>query len=134
LSKDIHVYQGKGVILQIGSKNAWIADQVVTIDSPPVIQQNRTFVPIRFISEAFGATVTYRPNTQPPSVLIQRNKQQIELFIGSKSARIDGKSYTLEVAPFIQQSRMMVPLRFLADVWKMETNWEATESVIAILF
>jgi hypothetical protein len=134
LTKAINIYQGKGVILQIGSKTAWIADQKVTIDAPPVIQQNRTFVPIRFISEAFGATVTYRPNTHPPSVKIQRNNQQIELFTGSKSAKIDGKSYTLEVTPFIQQNRMMVPLRFLADVWRMETNWEASESVIAILF
>lgn len=134
LTKIINIYLGKGVILQIGSKNAWIPDKTITIDAPPVISQNRTFVPIRFIAEAFGATVTYRPNTKPPSVLIQRNNQQIVFFTGSKSAKIDGKPYPLEVAPFIQQNRTMVPLRFLADIWKMETNWEATESVIAILF
>lgn len=134
LKKSVHVYQGKGVILQIGSKYAWMPDKTITIDAPPLISQNRTFVPIRVVAEAFGATVTYRPQTKPPSVLIQRNKQTIELFVGNRTALVENNSIDLVAAPFIHQNRMMVPIRFLADVWNMETQWEATERVVAILF
>jgi len=132
--KTVHVYQGKGIILQIGSKYAWTPDKTITIDAPPMISQNRTFIPIRVVAEAFGAIVTYRPQTKPPSVLIQRNKQTIEFFVGNQTALVDKKTVTLDAPPFIHQNRIMVPLRFLADVWKMKSQWEAVEMVIAILF
>ena len=38
----------------------------VKIDAPPVIIDDSTFVPLRFIAEAFGAEVRYKePKTQP---------------------------------------------------------------------
>jgi len=133
-NRTIHVVQGNGIILQIGSKKVWFPDRQVETDTPPIISRNRTFVPLRLVSEAFGATVTYRSTTKPPSVLITRNKQRIELFIGSKTALVDNQSYPLPEAPFIQENRMMVPLKFLADIWKMETIWEAVDSIVTLLF
>ncbi|MCE5223020.1 hypothetical protein LLG10_02365 [bacterium] len=29
---------------------------------------------------------------------------------------------------------MMVPIRFLADIWQMQIQWESSDQVIAILF
>jgi hypothetical protein len=133
-TKTLHIYQGKGVVMQIKSSVAWINDQTVKIDAPPLLRNSRTYVPIRFISEAFGAKVTYQPKTKPPSVLIQRNHQTIELTTGSTKATVNGKSYTLDAPPFIDQNRMMVPIRFLADIWNMQTRWESSDQVVAILF
>lgn len=38
--------------------------KVVTLDVPATIEGNRTFVPLRFLSEALGETVTWFPETQ----------------------------------------------------------------------
>lgn len=51
--------QGKGIALRIGEKKATINGQSVTFDAAAQILENRTFVPLRFISEAYGADVVW---------------------------------------------------------------------------
>jgi hypothetical protein len=47
----------KKIILKIGSKEVLINNSKVTLDVPAEIKDERTMVPLRFISEAFGAQV-----------------------------------------------------------------------------
>lgn len=49
------------VKLKIGNKAAAINEKTVTIDQAPVIKNGYTFVPLRFVSEALGATVNWDP-------------------------------------------------------------------------
>lgn len=60
---------GTHVRLQIDNPVAWVNDQEVPLDQPPVISGDRTLVPVRFVSEALGATVEWDAATR--SVLIQ---------------------------------------------------------------
>jgi len=59
------------VILTIDSTTAVVNAQNQTLDAPAQIRQSRTFVPIRFISEAFGLTVDYNNATR--TITITRN-------------------------------------------------------------
>ncbi len=52
------------VELQIGSRNALVNGQTVTLDVPAQIVGGRTLVPLRFISESLGATVDYNAATR----------------------------------------------------------------------
>jgi len=45
--------------LYIGDTTAYVNAASVKLDSPPVIQNSRTLVPVRFISEQMGAKVTW---------------------------------------------------------------------------
>lgn len=45
--------------LTIGSKKAYVDGNEVTLDCEPIISNNRTLVPIRFISEAIGCEVEW---------------------------------------------------------------------------
>lgn len=47
------------VILKIGSTSALVNGKKVTLDVPAEISKGRTLVPIRFISESFGAQVSW---------------------------------------------------------------------------
>ena len=59
-------YPKKVVKVCIGNSTAEVNGQPVKIDAPPVIIDGSTFVPLRFIAEAFGAEVRYKePKTQP---------------------------------------------------------------------
>jgi hypothetical protein len=53
---DIHLY--------IGKNEALIMDQPTTMDAPPLIVGGRTYVPLRFISEAFGAEIDWNSKEQ----------------------------------------------------------------------
>ncbi|MDZ4121389.1 MAG: copper amine oxidase N-terminal domain-containing protein, partial [Candidatus Cloacimonadaceae bacterium] len=107
LSQTINIYRGQGVELQIGSKTAYVNSVPVELDAAAMIKENRTFVPLRFVAEAFGATVTYNSQSKPPSVVIQRKQQIIELFVGATTAKVDGQVVQIAAAPFIINNRMM---------------------------
>jgi hypothetical protein len=49
----------KFVFLVIGSTGALIDQQMVTLNAAPFIINNRTMIPVRFVSEAFGAEVQW---------------------------------------------------------------------------
>ena len=49
----------KSVLLKINSKVAFIGNEKVILDSAPFIKDGRTFVPLRFVSEALGIEVNY---------------------------------------------------------------------------
>ena len=47
----------KIVILRIGNKQAEVNGSLVQLDAPPTIINGRTMVPLRFVSETFGAEI-----------------------------------------------------------------------------
>ncbi len=54
----------KTVVMYIGSTNALVNGQEIKIDVAPMLVNNRTLVPIRFISESLGAKVDWNQETQ----------------------------------------------------------------------
>ncbi len=62
----------KFVFLAIGSPGALINQQMVTLNAAPFIVNNRTMIPVRFVSEAFGADVQWDGNAG--AVIIKTKK------------------------------------------------------------
>ena len=59
-TKSITATKGKLVIkMTVGSTKATIGSQTVTLDQPAVVVNNRTMVPVRFVSEALRARVEW---------------------------------------------------------------------------
>jgi len=46
---------GKKVVLQIGNKNYEVNGQQKQMDTVALLKESRTFVPVRFVSEALGS-------------------------------------------------------------------------------
>lgn len=96
----------------------------------PVISNNTTLVPIRIISEELGSRVNW-DNTKK-RVTIQKGKDVIELYIGSKTAYVNGKAVTLLTAPIIKQGTTLVPIRFISEQLGAYVEWDHTEKMIMI--
>lgn len=59
------VKDGVTVVLTIGSTSAYLNNQEVQLLTAPIVsEQNRTLVPVRFIAESLGLTVSWQENTQ----------------------------------------------------------------------
>lgn len=58
----------KVVQLQIGSKDLMINGATITMDVAPEITNDRTMLPIRFVAQAFGATVSWDAATQTVTI------------------------------------------------------------------
>ena len=109
--------QGVGdvVVMSIGSNEIVINDAKGTIDAAPIVENNRTFVPFPALAEAFGATVAYDEATQ--AVTAELNGVTVVMTIGSAEYTVNGVANTADVAPFINGSRTMVPVRFVAEAF-----------------
>lgn len=97
-------------------------------DQPPVVQNERTLVPVRFVAEALGYDVIW--NQADNSVVIDDGK--IVLYIGKKTAKINGKSVTLDAASPVIHNRTMVPLRVVAETLDCSVDWIAETKTVLV--
>jgi len=68
------------VLLKIGDKTAYVNEVPIKLDTPPIIKNDRTLVPIRFFSEAFGAAVSW--DNAARTVLINTNGIPSKYILG----------------------------------------------------
>ena len=106
---------GDVVVMSIGSNEIVINDAKATIDAAPIVENNRTFVPFRALAEAFGATVAFDEATQAVTAVL--NGVTVVMTIGSAEYTENGVANTADVAPFINGSRTMIPVRFAAEAF-----------------
>ena len=97
-------------------------------DQKPIIQNERTLVPIRFVAEALGYDVDW--NEKDNTAVIEDGK--IILYIGTNKAKINGKSVTLDVASTVVRDRTMVPLRVIAETLDCSVDWIGETKTILI--
>ena len=120
------------IVLAIGSTTATVDGASVGLDVAPEIVGGRTFVPIRFIAETFGASVAWLPATQ--GITITLGDHTIGLQIKSPSAVVDGSIITMEAAPYIKKSRTMVPLRLIAQAFGCDVAWDPVARSVTITY
>lgn len=134
------------ITLWIGKKKALIDDVEYELTVAPTIVSGKTLVPVRFISEAFGAKVQWEAKEQKIELVFGLQPdgsytKKITLWVGKKTAISDFGSklpayreYTLDVAPMIIAGTTMVPLRFISDVLGASSKWDDKEKRIDILW
>ncbi len=65
--------------LTIGKQEAYVNNAAIKLDIPAVIVQGRTLVPLRFVSEALGATVEWVADTQ--TITISSARESCEIYL-----------------------------------------------------
>jgi len=86
----------------------------------PMIINDKTMVPVRFISEQLGATVEWNEETQ--TVRILTNKR-ITLTLNSKTMQVEKEKRTLQSPATEVENRIYVPLRDIIEALEMEVHW-----------
>ena len=100
-------------------------------DAKPLItQNNRTLVPLRFISDELGYTTLW--NSKEKKVTIENATQHISLTINSTLVQVNNESFTLDTAPFVKDNRVYVPLRFISEVFGLKVDYVANRNSIFI--
>jgi hypothetical protein len=92
----------------------------------PQIVGGRILVPMRAIFEALGATVNFDPNQSV--ITARRNRQEVQMRIGSREAFIDGRSIMLDVPARTIAGSTMVPLRFASEAFGITVSVQTVNS------
>jgi len=125
------------IVLRVGQTIFTVNGTPNTLDSPPVIKNNRTLLPIRPIVEALGGTVGWDGNERKVTVTL--GSTTIELWIGKNIARVNGASKPIDstnskVVPEIINGRTMLPLRFVTENLGCQLQWDPNTQTITITY
>ncbi|HHX24865.1 MAG TPA: copper amine oxidase N-terminal domain-containing protein, partial [Thermoanaerobacterales bacterium] len=97
---------------------------------PYINKDNRTMVPVRFISESLGAKVSWDNDNR--MVIIEKENTIIKLKIGENKADVNGETITFDTSAVIQNSRTMVPIRFISEALGANVGWNQTTKTVII--
>ncbi len=104
--------------------------ETVELDQPPVIQNSRTLVPLRFIGEALGADIQWNPDER--SVTYSTIDAQLVLVIDDHRANVNGVIREMDVAPSIINGRTMVPVRFVSEELGFNVSWDGENQIVTV--
>jgi hypothetical protein len=122
----------KRIILQIGNNLASVGSETIELEAPPVIEKGFTLVPLRFISESFGAEVQWNGALQVITIIYQTHA--IQLQVGSTVAVVDNSIVKLDAPPKIINGRTLVPIRFISETFGAEVLWDGATKTVTIVY
>jgi hypothetical protein len=118
--------------LVIGDTTAYIGSSTSMLDAPPFIEKGFTLVPLRFISEAFGASVDW--NDALKVITINYRTLTIQLQVGSNVVLVGTEFKKLDVPPKIVNGRTFVPIRFISETFGAEVGWDGATKTVTIVY
>ena len=104
----------------------------------PFAYENRTLVPIREITESMGANVAW--NNQNKTAQISLGDKKVLLQINSRAVYINGKKKLIDKGsipvfasyPKENETKTMVPLRFLSEALDFNVEWNQEKQQASI--
>jgi hypothetical protein len=139
------VYTGKGTVnfgdvataqkpltMFIGSTNYMVGGAPAITDAAPFIQNGRTFVAVRPIGDALGATINWDAATQ--TVTLTKPGEVVTIVIGASTIKIDRAGvvteYPTDAPAQIKDGRTYLPFRAIGEAMGYEVNFDAATQAV----
>jgi len=121
------VVEESGIELEmtIGSTSYRLNDATMTMDVAPMIRDDRALVPLRFVSEAFGADVTWDDAARAATISLDGKSLNIKI-----GQIVPGTS--LDTPAIIENNRTLVPIRYVSEELGADVEWHRETQTIAI--
>ncbi len=100
VKKTVYLSKDNSVInLEINRKTATVNGKVVELDVAPLIYANRTYIPVRFVSQSFGKKVVWDDSSKSVLICNEEDYNKIkEILDKSNAAMKAAKKYKMEYA------------------------------------
>lgn len=100
-------------------------------DIRPYIKNGSTMVPLRSIINGLsGASITW--DSSRNAAVANYQGTAIVMLIGSTTAYVNGNSVSMPVAAEVKGGTTMIPLRFVAETFGFDVNYDAATKVVTI--
>lgn len=125
---DTPEYGAGNLVMFVGSTSFVTDGKPGNMDSAPFIEDGRTFVPVRFLAEGFGAEADWDPKDGAvETVTLTRDDMVITIKIGSYVIEVekDGEveTVTSDVAAFVKDGRTVLPFRAIAEAFGADVDY-----------
>lgn len=117
-------------IQPIQAENVLSPNIFIKFDAPPVIINGQAYLPIRSVSESFGAAVDWDQDSL--TVTVSTEYRTITSRIHDDKAYVDGDPVQIDGPAYLLEGRTYVPLRFIAESLGLLVDWNASTRIIQI--
>lgn len=94
----------------------------LVFDQKPIMENNRTLVPLRKIFEELGCTVEWDNATQTATAT--KGRTTIKLTVGDTTAYKNKAPIVIDAPAQKRNGRILVPVRFIAACFGVQTDWD----------
>ncbi|MGV2882369.1 stalk domain-containing protein [Paenibacillus taichungensis] len=119
---------------QIDEISIIVNDSVVPSDVKPVVHKGTTLIPLRVLEESLDVSLNWNSSTQTITVI--KGDASGILIIGNPTASVKigdvEEKVVLDQPAKIIQNRVMVPVRFIAELFGAKVVWNSTIKTIII--
>jgi len=110
------------------SNHIIIDGQRVNMQTRPINRNGRLFYPLREVVEHSGATVRWTEHVRVATIFY--NNLEIAVQIDNNTMKIGGQSdVQMSVAPFIENGRTFLPLRYVYEAMGYEVSFNEAQGV-----
>lgn len=126
----------KVIKYRIGQTSYTVNGVVHMMDAAPVIINDRTYLPIRYVAEPLGATITWDASLQKATFIF--NGTTVEMIVNSNMAWVNGVDTPIAadpaVTPLLISGRLQVPVAFVAYSLGCDVTWDMALQEITITY
>ncbi|MBQ4557223.1 MAG: copper amine oxidase N-terminal domain-containing protein [Clostridia bacterium] len=125
------------VRLTIGSKNGYINGVARPLDAAPIIKNNRTMLPVRFLANAFGVEndgIKWDAATR--TATLTNDSVTIVVTIDAPTMTVNGNTVELDSPAIIENDRTYLPVRAIANALGVENDnikWDGATSTATLV-
>lgn len=94
----------------------------------PFLKDNRTYVPVRFITECLGWKVDWEGLNK--IVTISNNTDEVKFRIGYSEYSVNGNVLSMDAEALLSDSKTYIPVRFLAEALGKQVHYKSGVVVI----
>lgn len=122
--------------LKVGSKTVKVGSKTVDVGASIYMEGNALMVPVKFISDCFGSTVSQEEGFI--DIVFASKKTTVSMEVGSQdvAVEINGESKFMKAtpAPKIVSKTTFVPLKFFVELLDCEEYWDSNSKQMRLVY
>jgi len=105
-------------------------DELIDFDVAPIMENDRTLIPLRGLFEKMGAVVEWDGQNQ--TAIVTKDDMVLSVKIDHFGAKVNDSCKYMDVPARLVESRTMIPLRFLSEELGYTVIWNENDHSINI--
>lgn len=107
-----------------------VEDKEISFTTEPFLKNDRLMVPLRSLSEALGAEVTYDGSTRTATIV--KGDITLKLDFTTGKAYKNGNLLAMDPGPQLVNDRTMVPIRWISEAFGNPVSWDQNALTVTV--